>query len=84
MPVLCRRLVKVIVLYMVDFGIQKVDSISIANYLYRYRERPIRMNDYKEPKTRVEKKGRGQKKTGPYSAKHVRLAEAARQAKPKK
>ena len=72
-----------IVLYLVSFGFQKVDSIWTANYIYSYRERPIRMYDDKDPKTRVEKKGRGQKKTGPYSAKHVRLAEAARQAKPK-
>jgi len=31
--------------------------------------------DYKEPKTRTEKKG-GKKDVGPYSAKHVRLAAA--------
>lgn len=38
------------------------------------------MNDDKEPKTRVEKKGRGPTKNGPYSAKHVRLTEAVRLA----
>jgi hypothetical protein len=32
--------------------------------------------DYKEPKTRTEKKKGGKKDVGPYSAKHVRLAAA--------
>jgi len=37
--------------------------------------------DHKEPKTRTEKKGRDkQGGSGPYSAKHVRLQEAARAA----
>jgi hypothetical protein len=32
--------------------------------------------DYKEPKTRTESKKQGKKEKGPYSAKHVRAAEA--------
>ena len=38
----------------------------------------LKMKDYIEPKTRVEKKGRRSQKSGPYSAKHVRLAAAAK------
>ena len=37
--------------------------------------------DYKEPKTRTEKKKGGKKDVGPYSAKHVRLAAALAEAR---
>ena len=40
--------------------------------------------DYKDPKTRSEKKGKGKgkdKDKGPYSAKHVRIAQALQESK---
>jgi hypothetical protein len=40
--------------------------------------------DYKDPKTRSEKKGKGKDKDkGPYSAKHVRIAQALQESKSK-
>ena len=37
--------------------------------------------EHKEPKTRTENKKQGKKDTGPYSAKHVRLATALAEAR---